>query len=249
MPREAPGYRGALTVVSGDARFAAGPGWKEDSVLTREEERTTMLSATARARRKATSNLASGQIVIVSARWVLILTALALSLWSPAPSDLNWLRLSLLVLLTLAVGNFYLHAQILMRRAVPEPVAYAASVADLIVITVLTAAFGGSDAPMFVFYYPALLAFALVFPLPQVVLFTAAVVWLYAMVSLGDPWRWLGLLDSTDSQVLVARLISLVAIAVIANYYARVESERREAYAGEPAVLAAERELGVASPA
>jgi len=147
------------------------------------------------------------------------------------------------------VGNFYLHAQILMRRSVPEPVAYAASVADLIVITVLTAAFGGSDAPMFVFYYPALLAFALVFPLPKVLLFTAAVVGLYAMVSLGDPSRWLDLLDSADSQVLVARLISLVAIAVVANYYARVESDRRDAYAGERQGFACERELGVASQA
>src|SRR5207237_70535 len=135
--------------------------------------------------------VASGQIVIVTARWVLILAALALSLWSPAPGDLNWLRLSLLVLLALAVGNFYLHAQILMRRPVPRGVVYAASAADLGVITVLTAAFSASDAPMFVFYYPALLGLALVFPLSMTLLFTGALVWLYAAVSLGEPSRWL----------------------------------------------------------
>src|SRR5262249_34587917 len=147
----------------------------------REEMRTTMIGEIARAPRDQARDLASGQIVIVSARWVLIVTALALSLWSPVPSDLNWLRLSLFVLLALAVGNFYLNAQMLMRRPVPAAVVYAASAADLVVITVLTAAFGGSDAPMFVFYYPALLAFALVFPLPMTVVFTGAVVWLYTV--------------------------------------------------------------------
>jgi hypothetical protein len=207
--------------------------------------RTTMYGESARATPEQASELANGQVLIVSARWVLIVTALALSLWSPAPSDLNWLRLSLFVLLALAVGNFYLHAHILMRRPVPEPVVYAASAADLVVISVLTGAFGGSDAPMFVFYYPALLAFALVFPLPMTVVFTGAAVWLYTVVSLGDPFRWASHLDSPDAQVLVARLISMVAIAVVANQYARVEADRRAAYKGEPPTR--ERELGAAS--
>jgi len=207
--------------------------------------RTTMFGESTHTTRGQASDLANGQILIVSARWVLIVTALALSLWSPAPSDLNWLRLSLFVLLALAVGNFYLHAQILMRRSVPEPVVYAASAADLVVVTVLTAAFGGSDAPMFVFYYPALLAFALVFPLPMTVVFTGAVVWLYTVVSLGDPFRWASQLDSPDAQVLVARLISMVALAVVANQYARVEADRRAAYTGEPPTR--ERQPGTAS--
>ncbi len=203
-------------------------------MLTSENLPLAMPGDVARAPREPAGGVASGQIVVIGARWVLILTALALALWSPAPSELNWLRLSLLVLLALAVGNFYLHAQLLMRRPVAEPVVYAASAADLAVITILTAAFGGADAPMFVFYYPALLALALVFPLTMTLLFTGAVVWLYMVVSLGNPWRWLSLLDSTDTQVLVARLISLVAVAVVANQYARVETERRAAYAGEP---------------
>src|SRR5262249_26952368 len=154
----------------------------------------------------------------------LILTALALSLWSPEPSDLNRLRLSLFVLLGLAVGNFYLHAQLLMRRPVPEPLVYAASAADLVVITVLTGTFGSADAPMFVFYYPARLAYALVFPLPMTLLFTGALVWLYALISLGNPTSWAQMLDGADTQILVARLISLVAVAVVANQYARIEA-------------------------
>src|SRR5918911_847334 len=116
-----------------------------------------MLAHAARTSREHPRGDASGQIVIVSARWILVLTALLLALWGPAASDLNRLRLTLPVLLALAVGNFYLHAQILMRRPVPDPLLYGASAADLVVVTVLTAAFGGLDAAMFVFYYPALL--------------------------------------------------------------------------------------------
>jgi hypothetical protein len=181
-----------------------------------------------------------GQVVIVAARWVLILTALAITLWSPAPDDLNRLRLSLLVLLGLAVGNFYLHAHLLMRRPVDEWLVYAASAADLAVITVLTGTFGTPDAPMFVFYYPALLALALVFPVSVTVIFTCATIWFYGLVSLGDPSRWWNVFDGPDAQVLVARLISLVAVAVVANQYARIEAERRRAYAdGTPGPTAA----------
>jgi hypothetical protein len=187
---------------------------------------------------------ARGQLVIVAARWVLILTALAITLWSPAPGDLNRLRLSLLVLLGLAVGNFYLHAHLLMRRPVDEWLVYAASAADLAVITVLTGTFGTVDAPMFVFYYPALLALALVFPLSMTVIFTCATLWFYGLVSLGDPSHWGNLLDGPDVQVLVARMISLVAVAVVANQYARIEAERRGAYADGPPARRAEGNPG-----
>jgi hypothetical protein len=203
-----------------------------------------MLGQIARASREQASSLASGQIVIVSARWVLILAALALTLWSPAPEDLNRLRLGLFVVLGLAMGNFYLHAQIMMRRPVSSGLVYLASAADLAVITVLTATFGGPDAPMFVFYYPALLALALVFPLSVTLGFTGVLVWVYALITLGDPYRWLRHLDEADTQILVARLISLVAVAVVANQYARIEAERRASYAaGRSAQGAAGRRL------
>jgi hypothetical protein len=196
------------------------------------------------AKRSPASDRARGQVVIVAARWVLILTALAITLWSPAPGDLNRLRLSLAVLLILAVGNFYLHAHLLMQRPVDEWLVYAASAADLAVITVLTGAFGAVDAPMFVFYYPALLALALVFPLSMTVIFTCATLWFYGLVNLGDPTRWGNLLDEPDAQVLVARMISLVAVAVVANQYARIEAERRGVYADGPPVRSAEGQAG-----
>ncbi|MDQ2996300.1 MAG: hypothetical protein M3R61_04500, partial [Chloroflexota bacterium] len=57
---------------------------------------------------------ADGQSVIVVARWVLVLSGLVLALWNPGA--IGEIRLHVLALLLLAVGNFYLHAQLLMHR-------------------------------------------------------------------------------------------------------------------------------------
>src|SRR5688572_20844296 len=80
-------------------------------------------------------DVASGQIVIISARWVLVLAGLLLTLWQPG--TLAELRVHIVALLLLAVGNFYLHAQVLMRRPLPDLAVYAASVADIAVISLL----------------------------------------------------------------------------------------------------------------
>ena len=71
----------------------------------------------AKVREKAaerSEDLAQGQIVIVSARWILVIAGLVLTLW--APDKIGTLRIQLMVLLILAVANFYLHAQLLMRK-------------------------------------------------------------------------------------------------------------------------------------
>jgi len=185
-----------------------------------------------------------GQVVVILARWFLILAGVVLALWTATSVEAVVLPIGFMIVL---MGmNFYLHGRYLMRQPVQAPLVYLSSAVDLIVITLIVVFWTqgrgtGLASPFFVFYYPALLAFALIFPLAMTLLFTAAAVWLYTVVSLGDPWRWLGLLDSADTQVLVARLISLVAVAVVANYYARVEAERRDAYAGAQPLLGGER--------
>ena len=95
-----------------------------------------------------TQSMAEGQIVIICARWLLVLAALLLTLWSPGPDALADIRLRVPVLLLLAVANFYLHAQVLMRRPVAANIIYAASVADIIVITLLLLAQGSFASPL-----------------------------------------------------------------------------------------------------
>lgn len=93
---------------------------------------------------------------------------------------------------------------------------------DIGVVTLITASFGGLAA-MFVFYYPALLACALVLPTAVTAVFTLALIAVYALVALAPS------VSEPDLQNLVVRLISLVAVAIVGNMYQGIERERREA--------------------
>jgi hypothetical protein len=172
-------------------------------------------------------DLAHGQIVIVAARWILVIVGLALALW--APDAIGQLRVQILVLLALAVANFYLHAQVLMRRPAIDMVTYAASAADIAVITSIILVEGGFDSNIYVFYFPAILAFSVAFPTVMTALYTVGATFLYAVICLGS----LAFNDTfeADSQVLITRLLMLVAIAVCGNQYWRIERERRQAAA------------------
>src|SRR5262245_41379977 len=83
----------------------------------------------------STEDLAAGQVVIVAARWVLIGAGFVFALWQPG--KLNELRVQLLVLFLLGLVNFYLQAQAMMRRKTLSEIVYAASAADIVVISLL----------------------------------------------------------------------------------------------------------------
>lgn len=177
-----------------------------------------------RDQRETTEDLSAGQGVILSARWILIVTALIITLWSPLDQDTDKIKVSLVVLLGLAVGNFFLHAQVLMRRPVTASIVYGATAVDIAVITLITWTFGWHVSSIFVFYYPALLALALVFPLSVTFYFTAAIVATYAGVAFVSTPGGIG---SDGLQILVVRLISMIAVAVIGYMYQNIECERR----------------------
>lgn len=173
---------------------------------------------------RLSQSLADGQIVIISARWLLVLTALMLTLWTSDPNTLSDIRLRVPVLLLLAIANFYLHAQVLMRRSVAANVIYAASAADMVVISLLLLAQGGFEAPLYIFYFPAILAFSVAFPATITACFTAIVIGLYASLSLPSAT------DTPDGlPVLVMRLLMIAAVAVCGQVYWRVEQSRRNA--------------------
>ena len=70
----------------------------------------------------------------------------------------------------------------------------------------------------YAFYYPAILAFSLVFPTGVSVALSAAVLG-FVFVT--------GAADGLDERVLVARLLTLAATAFIGWRYRRVEEQRR----------------------
>ena len=174
--------------------------------------------------RASSEDLRYGQVVIVTARWILIAAGLVVALWGPGP--LGELRVQIAATLLLAGVNFYLHAQLLMRRPVLDGVVYAASIGDMVVITSIVAVQGGYDSGDYIFYYPAILAFAVTFPRPVVAVFAATTTLVYGVLAVGT--APLSITGSELVVLLVPRLLTFAAVAVCGTVYNHVETERRE---------------------
>ena len=166
-------------------------------------------------------DLANGQQVVIAARWVLVAAGLMLALWNPA--DLVDLRIQIMVILGLAVANFYLHAQLLMRKPVLTPIAYAASATDIAAISLIVLAGDGFGSHLFVFYLPAVLAISVAFNTGATMAFTGAAVLMYAMIGAPD-------IDGSTGAVALMRVLIIVGVAVCGNTYWRMERDRRRAF-------------------
>lgn len=171
-----------------------------------------------------TQDLAHGQIVIVTARWILVLAGLLLTLWNPEP--IGQMRGEILVIILLAFANFYLHAEILRQRPTVRPVAYLASAGDLVVITLIVISQGGIDSNAYAFYFPAILGFSVAFPILVTSLLTGATLSTYFLISAASLTLKAGA-DTTDVQVIVSRLVMFAAVAFCGNLYRRIEHARR----------------------
>src|SRR5262249_61982085 len=95
------------------------------------------------------TDLDHGQIVVVTARWMMIVIGLVLTLAYPT-ATLADLRVQVSLILLLGIANLYLHAQLIRRRPIPTWTAYVASTADLLVILLLLIPQGGFDSYRFV---------------------------------------------------------------------------------------------------
>ena len=169
-------------------------------------------------RSDSTDELSHGQVVIVAARWILVLAGIFLALWNPAA--MGELRIQIVLILALAVGNFYLHAQVLQRRPVLAPVVYASSAADIAVISLIIIAGGGFESGLYVFYFPAILAFSVAFRMEVSFAFTGAAVAAYGLISFAT-------LGEGDGVTIITRLLMLAAVAVCGHLYWRIEGDRR----------------------
>jgi hypothetical protein len=162
----------------------------------------------------------SGQLIIVTARWILVAAGLVLALW--LPGTIVELRTQLVVLIGLAMANFFLHAQLLKRRPTVDAIAYAASAADIGVITLLVWSQGGYRSDLYIFYLPALLALSLAFETEIAFGFGAIAVGLYGLIATATA-------SQADTEVVIARLVMLAAVVVCGNMYRRIEQDRRSA--------------------
>lgn len=165
---------------------------------------------------------ASGQMLLVIARWVLVVAGLSLVLWNPGPID--DMRFKILFLLLLSAGNFFLGTQILRKKGTMDWVVYGASLADLGVISLILVTENGFSSPTYIFYYPAILAISVAFPTLEMFAFTGGAVTIYSVISVFS-------MDFNDGnfQTLMTRVLMMVAVAVIGNLYRQKELKRQQA--------------------
>jgi hypothetical protein len=157
-----------------------------------------------------------GQTVIVTARWILIGVGLFLVTVVPSP-DVGEVRLQVALILLLGLGNFFLHGLLLKRGAVPGPVTYAASAVDLAVVTILVASQGG-DSPVYVLYFPALLALSVAFEPVVTSIYASGTVLAYCI---------LAAVAGLDPAIVVTRMLMFVGVAFCGAVYWHVERDRR----------------------
>ena len=165
-----------------------------------------------------TEDLAYGQSVLVWARWILIGTGLLLSFWSP--TDLLTLQVQLAAIIALAFGNFYLHVQLLRGHPALDNVVYGASLADICVVTALVIVQTGFPSPVFIFYFAAVVGISVAFPTRMTAAYTALIVGVYGVICLATA-------PPADYPAVFTRLLTIAAVAVCGNVFARHEAQRR----------------------
>ena len=176
--------------------------------------------------RRAVDDLVHGQVVIIVARWILVLAGLLLAMWNPA--SLAELRIEIFVLLSLAVLNFYLHLHLIVQRKSQPLIVYAASAVDLAIVTLLVVVQGGYDSNLYIFYFPAVLGYALAFPKMLTAIYTAAAISAYFLIGTSTVG------SMTEMQDVVVRLLMLAAVAACGSLYVGIEADRRDGGAAFP---------------
>lgn len=180
------------------------------------------------------NELRRGEIVLVSARWILIVVGLLLAL--NAPESLVNLQVTIASILTMAVVNFVLHTNILNTKPAAATTLYIASVGDIVVISAIVGITGAYESYAFVFFYPAIMAYSLVFPSRVTALFTLIMAGLYSLVLLTTSAEVFTSDPEGSYAVLAARLVTFLAVTVVANAYRLVERQRLQDETGPAGV-------------
>ena len=175
---------------------------------------------------EAAEDIFFGQLVIIWARWFVILTGAILALW--AASSISELTVASILIVALMAVNFFVHGRYMMERPINRTLTGLVSLIDLTIITLIVLAWRGQtglDSPFFIFYYPVLAAFAFVFtPGFTLVYMVLALISYAGATFVSDP---AALLQFQDLELLITRLITLAAMGGLGTYYWRIQRNRR----------------------
>ena len=186
--------------------------------------------------REAKDDLFYGQVVIIVARWFLIAAGIGVAVWSAR--SIADVTLPIVAMAVLTTMNFFLHGRYLMSQPVNARLVYLSSAIDLMVITFVVGVWeqgGGSGlkSSFFVFLYPTLFAFGLVFPRKIALTYAAVTILAYVAVVLLAS----GVGDLGAQKDLAERVITLAAAAGLGTFFWRIERDRRRAASTLPADL------------
>jgi hypothetical protein len=190
------------------------------------------MSTAVRTNREDIQDVWYGQIVIIMARWFVIAAGVMLTLWrADQIQDITGVIYPLIGLVAL---NFFMHGRIITGSPIRRELILVSSIVDVALISVIVAtaswkADSGIENPFYVFYYPVLLAFALVFPWRFAIPFGGAAIATYVAIvlstGLGD--------DPTQAhETLVARAVTLASITLLGNLYWRIQRTWRLTHVG-----------------
>jgi hypothetical protein len=173
---------------------------------------------------EALRELGDGELVVIAARWILVASGILLAVWNPAP--IGELRIQIVLLLGIAVANFFLHANVLRRKETLLSVAYASSAVDLLVISILVGVDDGFTSGLYVFYFPAIAALSLALPREISATLVLCGIALYAIIGFSTlPEGAAG----ESAQAMIVRLVMMAGVAVCGALYQQVEANRRQA--------------------
>ena len=168
--------------------------------------------------------------ITVIIRWLLLFAWLAMTNYRQA-HDANWIAFNLMGA-GMGVANAYLTWRIVTNRPIGWHHALALSLMELAVITTGLYILNGFQNRFYVFYYPALLGFSLMFPRRASFAMLATIITLYVVMALTiSPTLST---DAYQEKVLFVRVITMVGIVATGTLLVGWErSRRREAVAAE----------------
>lgn len=186
---------------------------------------------------EAAEDIFFGQLVIIYARWFVIVAMVILALWST--SSVSQLVGAVIFIVPLMAINFFVHGRYLMEKPANKMLLTILSAVDILVITLLILfwpAERGLLSQFYIFYYPFILAFAFVSMARNSILYTifALVLYTAACLVVDTPIVF----ESIWLERLTIRLITLAAMGLLGAYYWRIQRSRLRAETGpelEPA--------------
>lgn len=165
-----------------------------------------------------------GQITIIGARWFLIVGMLLVTLWGA--QDVKDVQLKILPIIALIALNFYVHGRYMMEQPAGRVLIWLSSLLDVLIISVVISlgmprAQFGLENPFFIFYYPVLLGFALVFAREVASIGILVTCTIYAGICV------VAGLGGDGAYNLVIRLVTLATTGIVGTMYWRIQREGR----------------------